>query len=68
MVAESCGGVGAERSEAQHTATLAADSKTVADHSDAAALQKKAGYYTGFFYNIHSKIITPDRLRFSREF
>jgi hypothetical protein len=42
MVAESCGGVGAERSEAQHTATLAADSKTVADHSDAAALQKKS--------------------------
>ena len=41
MVAESCGWGCAERSEAQHPATLGADSKTGADPSDAAALQKK---------------------------
>ena len=41
MVAESCGCGGAERSEAQHPATLGADSKTGAEKSDADALQKK---------------------------
>jgi hypothetical protein len=35
MVAESCGRVCAERSEAQHPPTLAANSKTGAEEGDA---------------------------------
>ncbi len=38
MVAESCGRVSAERSEAQHTPTLAADSKTGAYYCSSAWL------------------------------
>ena len=38
MVAESCGRVCAERSEAQHSTTLAANSKTGDEEGDADAL------------------------------
>ncbi len=41
MVAESCGRGCAERSEAQHSTTLAANSKTGAEEGDADALLKR---------------------------
>ena len=68
MVAESCGGVGAERSEAQHTATLAADSKTGADRRDAAALQKKVGCYTDFLIAFIARSLRPIGFNFGANF